>query len=95
MYGVSPDSKGNIQVWLGLYGASEEGVINAILIQGYNQSTISTPSSPVGQGGADAAQTNATAASLMTVQTNADSVVTAFPESVQIELHAVCTCGTK
>jgi predicted esterase len=81
MYGVSPDSHGNIQVWLGLYGASEEGLINAMVINGYNVNSSVAPPPPVGVGGSDPNQTLTTAASITAPVSslNGDSVVTASP----------------
>ncbi len=81
MYGVSPDSHGNIQVWLGLYGASEEGLINAMVINGYNVNSSVAPNPPTGVGGANQDQTVATAASITTPVSslNGDSVVSASP----------------
>jgi hypothetical protein len=81
MYGVSPDSHGNIQVWLGLYGASEEGLMNAMVVNGYNNPTSVAPPPPTGVGGSDNDQTVATAASITTPVSslNGDSVVAAYP----------------
>lgn len=80
MLGESPDSKGNIQIWMGLYGASQQGTVNAMVINGYNPSTLSAPPAPVGTGGSNKTVTAASANRYAApAQLNGDSVVVAFP----------------
>lgn len=79
MYGVSPDAQGNIQVWMALYGGSQQGSVNAIVVNGYTPSTLTAPNTPASAEVSRTA-TTATAATFNQSSTfSGDSVVTAFP----------------
>jgi large repetitive protein len=82
MYGVSPDSHGNIQVNLGLYGASEEGLVNAMVVNGYNNPTSVAPVPPINAADVTPQATTITTAAVFTTPasaSNGDSVVSAYP----------------
>jgi hypothetical protein len=87
MHGVTPDNSGRIDIKILPYGlASGGGWINAMVIQGYTQSSANAPAPPQSTGGANRLAATATGASLnMTGQTlaTADSTIKAYPNPFQ------------
>ncbi|HEY4287071.1 MAG TPA: T9SS type A sorting domain-containing protein, partial [Puia sp.] len=86
MHGVTPDNTGRIDIKILPYGqASGGGWINAMVIQGYTQSSLNAPAPPQSAGGANRLTATATGASFNNAgQALAmDSTINAYPNPFQ------------
>jgi hypothetical protein len=86
MHGVTPDNSGKIDIKILPYGSSSGGGwINAMIIQGYTQSSANAPAPPQTTGGTNRLAATATGASFNnTGQTLAlDSAINAYPNPFQ------------
>jgi len=86
MYGVTPDANGQISLSVLPYKlTSAGGWINAMVVQGYTQSSANAPAPPQSTGGANRLAAAATGASFsMAAQTPAmDTVLSVYPNPFQ------------